>query len=272
MKPSRIKPMLERGEPVIVPNVDRILSPRMIEILGMLGYDCVWLDMEHGHMSYERLGEMAAAARVSGMDIILRIAKGGYSNVIRPLELGVNALVLPHCMSAREAREFASMAKFHPMGRRGVGQGIDWRYGLMEFNDFIRQANEQTVLIAQIEDREAIEDIDAIAAVENIDGLFLGPCDLSMSYGVPGETAHPLIRDAIGKIAQAAKRHHKWWGLPAAPGEDMREKLKMGARFINPVQEVGVFIRGFRQALDLSKADFDACGLSRQGCHDDPGK
>lgn len=260
MKKSRIKPMLKRGEPVIVPNVDRIISPRLIEILGMLGYDCVWLDMEHGDMSYGQLADMTAAARVSGMDVILRLAKGGYSNILKALELGVNGLVLPHCMSAAEAAELVALSKFPPAGRRSVGQGIDWRYGLMEFTDFIREANEETLIIPQIEDRQAVEVIDDIAAVENVDGLFIGPYDMSMSYGVPGQVNHPAVQQAIDRVAQAAKSHGKWWGIMAAPGEDMRKVIKRGARFVNPVQEVGVLVRGFRDALTRCKEDFRACG------------
>ncbi len=90
--------MLKKGNPVAVPEINHIFSPKIVEILGKLGYECVWIDMEHSVLGYERLAELTMAARISGMDVIVRIAKGGYTSVIKPLEAGANALVLPHCI------------------------------------------------------------------------------------------------------------------------------------------------------------------------------
>ena len=258
MKQSKVKEMLKNGEAVAVPEINHIFSPNLIEMLGTLGYECVWIDMEHSGLGYERLSELAIAARVTGMDVIVRISKGGYTSVIRPLETGVNGLVLPHCMSREEAREFVRMAKFTPLGLRGIGCGRDSCYGLTGFDNYLKQANEETLLVVQIEDKEAVDEVDGIAAVEGIDVLFIGPVDLSQSYGVPGQIEHPLIREAIKKVAAASKKYGKWWGHPAEPGRRMQEMLNNGAQFLNCTSEMSILLKGFRDVIEHSKREFNS--------------
>lgn len=256
MKRNKVKEMLKKGEAVAVPEVNHIFSPQLIEILGLLGYKCVWIDMEHSDLSYERLSELAMAARATGMDVIVRIAKGGYTSIIRPLELGANGLVLPHCISADEARQFVRMAKFTPLGLRGIGAGRDSNYGLVDLNGYLRDANEETLLIAQIEDKKAVDNVDSIAAIEEIDVLFIGHVDLSQSYGVVGELDHPLIQKAIEKVAFACKKYKKSWGLPVEPGERMQKILNKGAQFLNITSEMRILLDGFRIAIDNSRKEF----------------
>ena len=256
MKTSKVKRALKNGSPVAMAQVERIFSPRLIEMLGMLGWRCLWTDMEHSDLSYETLSHMACAARAGGIEIILRIAKGGYSNVLRPLELGVTGLVLPHCKSAGEARELVQMAKFPPLGMRGIGHGVDCQYGLTDYGEFMVKANQETILIPQIEDKEGVAAIDEILEVEGIDGVFIGPCDLSKSLGVVNQTEHPKVREAIDTIAQACQKHGKWWGSPAQPGEKMRELLKKGASLLACAQDATLFLRAFRNALELTRAEF----------------
>ena len=144
MKRNETKEILKRGEAVAVPEINRLFSPRLLEVLALSGYECVWIDMEHSDLSYECLSELVMAARSTGIDVIVRIAKGGYTSIIRPLELGVNGLVLPHCRSAEEARQFVQMAKFIPLGLRGIAAGRDSNYGLTDLKDYIKDANKET--------------------------------------------------------------------------------------------------------------------------------
>lgn len=250
MKRNKVKEMLKRGEILAVPEVNRLFSPKLIEILALSGYECVWIDMEHSDLNYECLSELAMAARAMKMDVIVRIAKEGYTSIIRPLELGVNGLVLPHCMSSDETRQFVQMAKFTPLGLRGIGAGRDSNYGLTDLKNYIKDANKETLLIVQIEDKEGVDNIDSIAAVEEIDVLFIGPVDLSQSYGVVGKLNHPLIQKAIEKVAFACKKYKKSWGLPAEPTKSMQKMLDKGAQFLNITNETSVLLEGFRKAKE----------------------
>jgi len=256
VKRNKVKEILKRGEAVAVPEVNRLFSPKLIEILALSGYECVWIDMEHSDLSYECLSELAMAARAMKMDVIVRIAKGGYTSVIRPLELGVNGLVLPHCRSAEEARQFVQMAKFTPLGLRGIGAGRDSNYGLTDLKNYIKDANKETLLIVQIEDKEGVDNVDNIAAVEEIDVLFIGPVDLSQSYRVVGELDHSLIQKAIEKVALVCKKYKKSWGLPVEPTESMQKMLDKGAQFLNITNEASVLLEGFRKAKENSRKEF----------------
>lgn len=260
MKQNKIKEKLKRGKAVMVPEINRIFSPKIVELLGLLKYECVWIDMEHSDLSYGRLSEMILAARVTDMDVIVRIAKGGYNSIIRTLEVGASGLVLPHCMSADEAKEFVRMAKFAPLGLRGIGAGRDSNYGLTTLNDYLKKANKETLLIVQIEDKEAVDEVDAIASVKGIDVLFIGPVDLSQSFGVVGKLDHHLMQQAIKRVSTACRKHGKGWGLPVKPGRDMQEMLKKGARFFNCATETGMILQGFQKVREDCKKYFSSKG------------
>jgi 4-hydroxy-2-oxoheptanedioate aldolase len=256
MKKNKVKEKLKKGLLVPVPEINHIFSPKVVEIIALAGYECVWIDMEHSVLTHERLADMTAAARPAGIDVIVRIAKGGYTSVIKTLEAGATGLVLPHCMSEAEAKDFVRMAKFAPMGLRGMGCGADSGYGSADVFAFIKQANEETLLIAQIEDREAVDDIEGIASVEGIDCLFIGPNDLSQSYGVPGQTDHPLVLDAIERIAGAGRKCGTAWGIRVFSAREAGEMLRRGAQFLNITSDNDNLIQGYRQALEDVKAQF----------------
>ena len=153
-------------------------------------------------------------------------------------------------MSAEDAKEFVRMAKFAPLGLRGLGAGIDSQYGMAHIKDYVKQANEETLLVVMIEDQEVVACVDSIAAVEGIDVLFVGPADLSQSYGVTGQVGHPLVLQAMEKVSAACKKHGKTWGSVPEPGGRIEKLLDLGAQFINIVSDIRVLIDGFQAARE----------------------
>ena len=111
---SRVLEKLRRDEWIIIPQVGQIPSFKIVEMLGMIGFDAVWIDMEHKDFGYDTLAQMTLACRATGMDPVVRIVKDGYTSVIRPLEAGAAGLIIPHCMSPKEAAKFVRWAKFAP--------------------------------------------------------------------------------------------------------------------------------------------------------------
>jgi 2-keto-3-deoxy-L-rhamnonate aldolase RhmA len=242
------KATLKQGGRVFFPEINRIFSPKIVDILGCLGYGCVWIDMEHSDLRYDEIYQMATSGRAADMDVIVRVNKGDYSRIIKPLEAGVNGLVLPHCMNAQDARDFVRMAKFQPMGLRAMGAGRDSDFGMACIPEWVRQANEETLLIVMIEDKEAIDNIDGIAAVEGVDVLFVGPGDLSQSLGVTGQMDHPLIVDAMQKVSAASEKHGKAWGSVPLPESGVDVLMQNGARFISAASDLQVLISGYQAA------------------------
>jgi 2-keto-3-deoxy-L-rhamnonate aldolase RhmA len=254
---NKTKAALISGHTINVAEVNRIFDPAVVEIIAQAGFGCAWIDMEHSHLDLVALSTMVLAARTVDLDVVVRIPKGPYNQVIKPFEVGANGLVWPHCKSADEAREFVQMAKFQPLGKRGVGGGRDSRYGTLDFNEYSERANSETMLGVMIEDVEGVDDVEAIAAVEGIDLLFVGPSDLAHSYGVAHEgihIEHERVLTAFDKVAAATAKHGKAMGTAVGPGESMRGVATKGGRWFNCSHELGALTAGYRDALQTTIA------------------
>ena len=208
-------------------------SPKLIEMIGLIGFDGVWIDMEHQDYDYDQLFAMGLACRASGMDPLVRMRKGPYWSYFRCLEAGANGIMVPHVCSAAEAREVVRNSRFHPLGQRGMdGVEVASDYGMEAMPEYMASANEETLVSIQIEDREGVEAVDEILAVEGLDGIMVGPADLTQSYGVPTQGGHPLIVQAVDRVAEACRRHGKWWGIPVASPEAAEALLRQGSPFL----------------------------------------
>jgi 2-keto-3-deoxy-L-rhamnonate aldolase RhmA len=135
------------------------------------------------------------------------------------------------------------------VGRRGFdGAGVDADYMLADPVAHMRNANEETFLVLQIEDREAVECVDEIAALEGVDLLFVGPADLTISYGVPFQFDHPTVQRAIDRVASAVVKANKWWGTTSGTPEAAQKALDRGARMITCGGDHVFLVRGFQSA------------------------
>lgn len=249
---NHTKAALLRGETIIVPEINRVANPIVVEVLALAGYNCVWIDMEHSHLNLDGLSNMILAARTVNLDVIVRIPHGPYNQVMKTLELGAGGLIWPHCKSADEARQFVRMAKFRPLGLRGMGGGRDSLFGRIEREEFLNQANENTLLGVMIEDKEGVDNVEAIAAVEGIDLLFVGPGDLAHSYGVEREAGHPITQQAVLEafdcVAEACRTNGIAMGTAVDPGEPMRTVVEKGTRWLNCCHDVTALINGYSHA------------------------
>ena len=232
MRPSRIKAKLRRDEPVLITQL-HLTDPSVFEFTSLMGFDGIWMDMEHHFYSLETAGNLMRAARVGVSDIVARPGKGEFMRMQRMLEAGAQGIMYPRCDDAKEAAEAVRWAKFPPLGVRGFdGGNPDMPYCTMPTERYLREANDQTFMIIQIEQPWTVDHLDAIAAVEGVDVLMLGPCDFSIQSGIPGQLDHEQVRQTTEKIAAAARRQGKHWGCPSGSVEQTRRLLDMGARVI----------------------------------------
>jgi 4-hydroxy-2-oxoheptanedioate aldolase len=232
MRFSRVKAKLRKGEPVLV-TCCHFIDPSVYELVSLLGFDGIWLDLEHHATSDETAAALMRAARVGRSDVIARPAKGEFMRMGRLLEAGAQGIMYPRCESAEEAAELVRWAKFAPQGERGVdGASGDNPYCSMPMPPYLRAANDHTLLIVQLESPTALDRAEAIARVPGIDVLMLGPGDLSVIAGIPYQFDHPLIADAHRRVAAAAKGAGKWWGTVSGGPEHTQQLFELGARFI----------------------------------------
>jgi 4-hydroxy-2-oxoheptanedioate aldolase len=247
---SRVLERVRSGTFVRTAVLSRVAEPWLAEVIGAQGYDLIWLDMEHRDFDYGVIAPLALACRATGIDLMVRILKTGYSTPMRVLEFGANGIMVPHCRSAAEARQWVEWTRFHPVGARGFdGAGADADYMLVDPNEYMKHANEETFLALQIEDRDAVENVEQIAATVGVDFLFVGPADLSISYGVPFQFNHPDVQNAIDRVANAAAKAGKWWGMPTGSPEAIRLALSRGASMVTGGNDHVFLVNGFKEAV-----------------------
>ncbi len=232
MRLSRVKSKLKCGEPVLI-TCCHFIDPSVYELVSLLGFDGIWLDLEHHSTSDETASNLMRAARVGASDVIARPAKGEFMRMGRLLEAGAQGIMYPRCESAEEAAELVRWAKFAPQGERGVdGANGDNPYCAIPMAPYLKAANEHTLLIAQLESPNALDHAAAIAGVPGVDVLMLGPGDLSVVAGIPYQFDHPIIIDAYRRVAEAAKSAGKWWGTVSGSPEHTQKLFDLGAKFI----------------------------------------
>jgi 4-hydroxy-2-oxoheptanedioate aldolase len=250
---SRIKAKLRRNEPALVTCL-HLTDPSIFELTSQMGFDGIWMDMEHHAYSVETAAGLMRAARVGSADIVARPGKGEFGRMARLLEAGAQAIMYPRCDDATEAAEVVKWAKFAPLGKRGFdGSGADAGYCTQPFDGYVRTANDETVVIIQLEDPAAIESAEAIARVEGVDVIMFGPADFSLLSGVPGQFDHPLVKDATRKIAIAARAAKKHWAAPAGSPDHARWLMEMGARLLFHMADLVLVKNGLEAIIQQFK-------------------
>jgi 4-hydroxy-2-oxoheptanedioate aldolase len=203
IRPNRVKDKLAAGQ------VATILSgtnePDLIDQLGTLDVDGIWLEGEHGGVDYADLGNLTRACDLWGKTSVVRVMDNDYATIYRTLDRGAQGIVVPHVNTRAEAEAVVEAGKFAPLGKRGMftsrqGFGVD---------GYLKSANDQSLLIVLIEDIAAVRNLDEIVKVGHIDCFFVAPNDLATSMGQIGNMGHPEVQQtidgAITKIVEAGR-------------------------------------------------------------------
>lgn len=258
MRISRIKSKLRQGQTALLTTL-HFTDPAVYEMTSLLGFDGIWMDLEHHGHSVETAANLMRAARVGGSDVVARPAKGEFMRMARLLEAGASGIMYPRCESAEEAAEVVRWAKFAPLGERGAdGGNADAGYGAMALKDYVRAANEETLIVIQLESSAALRQASEIARVPGIDVLMLGPGDLSVLAGIPGQFDHPLVLEAHATVAAAAKHAGIHWGTVSPGPNHTRRLLEMDARFICHNADIVIL----RKGLERIQAEYGALGFT----------
>lgn len=176
-----------------------IAHPAIIDILGSAGFEWLVIDLEHTSIDLSQAHVLISTIQANGMKALIRVSKNEEVIIKRVLDMGADGIIVPMVKSKADALQAIDYAKYPPVGKRGVGLFRAQKYGL-GFNDYKKWVNEELVIIAQIEHIEAVENIKEIITTEGIDGIIIGPYDLSGSMGYPGEYHRNDVAEAIQKV------------------------------------------------------------------------
>jgi 4-hydroxy-2-oxoheptanedioate aldolase len=218
-------------------------SSYTVETVAGAGFDWLLLDTEHSPSDLENLLTQLQAAAPYASHPIVRVPWNDMVTVKRVLDIGAQSLLIPYVQDADEARNAVAHTRYPPAGVRGVaGTTRATRFGRVK--DYAKRAHEEICVLVQVETQSALKNIEAICAIDGVDGVFIGPADLHASMGYAGETANaavkPLIDDAIRRIRKAGKAP----GILTPNEADARHWLECGALFVAVGSDAGILARG----------------------------
>lgn len=194
------------------------------KIIGLAGYDYIWIDMEHTYFSYETLLEHIIAIKAMGTPVVVRVPQDDLTATKKILEMGVDGIIFPMVRNAEEANRLIAMTLYPPYGNRGFGPINAIDYGFKDAKEYVDHNHERMCRFIQIEHKEAVEDLDEIMKNPYIDGYILGPNDLSGSYNMMYDVFSDKITDAIRDVVDRLHKAGKYVGL--ATGDTREEVLQ----------------------------------------------
>jgi 2-keto-3-deoxy-L-rhamnonate aldolase RhmA len=249
MYENTLKRKLQRGEAVLGPFMC-YSGPSFVEIAGMAGFDFVIVDLEHGPISVETAEDLCRAAQSAGMSPIVRVRKNDGPQIQRALDIGSAGVQVPQIETREQAEAVVRGAKYAPLGMRGLSfytRAGDWAmFGVQGYAD---RLNEEQMVIIHIEGVRGLQNLEEIITVPHIDAVFLGPYDLSQSFGIPGQINDPRVvkgmEEAVGKIRDAGKAA----GTYAGDAETAKRWMALGMQYISLGVDVGIFANACQQLV-----------------------
>jgi 2-dehydro-3-deoxyglucarate aldolase len=239
----------------------QIGHPTSVEILANAGYDWVGIDCEHTDIDLSALTNMMRGMTASAAAPLIRVRDTDVIFIRQVLDLGAAGVIVPMVDSAESVKRAVGAAKYPPEGIRGYCYSRMNRYG-KDFDEYAASANDHTVVIAMIETKAGVDNIEDILAVEGLDGVFLGPYDLSGAYGLPGQLDHPIVRKARTRVLKACLKRGRTAGMHIVhPNpEVVRLALAEGFTFLALGADIIALDQVARSALSSARK-----GLIRSG-------
>ena len=251
MAQKSIRARATAGESVLGAMVFEFFSPGAAQCLQLAGAEYIIYDMEHTGLGYETLKTQVAHCR--GLDVVpmARVPRSDYAFIARALDVGAQGIMVPMVNSVGEAKAIAEATRYPPEGRRGAAFGFahdDYQAGSPI--DKIKAANENNLLIAQIETELGLEAVEGIAAVDGIDVLWVGHFDLTNFLGIPGQFDHPKYLDALKRVVDAGRKHGKGLGFMASDISWAQEYQDHGFNMLACGTDHGLLMAGAANILD----------------------
>jgi 2-keto-3-deoxy-L-rhamnonate aldolase RhmA len=217
-------------------------DPSVVEALAP-SLDFVWIDLEHSHLSYESVQAHLIAARAGCVAALVRVRGSDAAHIKPILDIGAEGIIVPQVRSADEVTSIVQLSRYAPRGRRGYGPRRPSRHGRDGGSSYMERANCQVFVAVQIENRDALAELDAIAAVEGLDSLALGPYDLAIALGHPDELEHVDVVAAMMRVVAAARNTGKYAGAgTGAYAKTALDAVNLGLQWIQCGDDYGYMV------------------------------
>ena len=241
-----LKEKLTAGQKIAGTMLRVVRNPAVCYLAKNAGLDYVMYDCEHSNYNFETLHDAFILANALGLGGFVRVPVGSKEYISRVLDVGAVGVMVPMVESREQAETLVKYSKYQPIGGRGYTAGgghTDYKGG--KHSEIMEQGNAKVIAIAQIETRQAVDNAEVIASVEGIDALLVGPNDLSLSLGIPGDMMNPIELEAIAKVAAACKKYGKSFGIHA--GAQLLEKFAADLTLTMSLTDTDLLAQGFSQ-------------------------
>jgi 2-keto-3-deoxy-L-rhamnonate aldolase RhmA len=249
---NSLKAMLRENRVLVGMTMQHVTTPWLAKLYKNSGADFVYVEYEHSFMNEADLAHFIFSCRSLGLPVVAKVPECSRTHVAKLLEAGVVGIQLPWTETREQIDRLVSYVKFPPLGIRAAAPGMgNTDYNLLTpGRDLIEHGNRETVVLAHVETRKGIENLDAILSCPQVDILFLGMYDLSVSYGRPGEFQHPDVAAAVEAALAAAKKHGKTAGMYVPDAKGASPWIGKGMTFFETASEVDLIDAGARRIVN----------------------
>ncbi len=244
MKENKVKKALKEGKLVIGTMVSEIRSPGIAQMLATAGFDFMIIDSEHSSFSIQTVADLILATKAADITCIVRVPnKKGHHFLSRPLDAGAQGLLVPQVETKEEVIEIIKATKYYPLGQRGMAlRRAHSDFVKSDASEITKSANEETLIITQIESKKAIDNLDSLLSVEGVDAALIGPNDLSQTLGIPGQTNHPTEIEYISKMVKICKKHNVAPGIHLGSVEALKKWIDEGMKLIVVSNDISMIV------------------------------
>jgi 2-keto-3-deoxy-L-rhamnonate aldolase RhmA len=256
--PNRIKQLLHSGQSVIGTMVAELRQPVVMQLLANAGFNFVIIDNEHGPFTIETIADLSRAAQQVSLTPIVRVPEIAYPYIAQSLDAGAQGIMIPRVTGPEQVRQAVGMMKYPPQGSRGNAMSRGYtRFQSGNVGEVMAEANRQTMLVVQIETREAMDNLEEIVSVPGVDAALIGPNDLSIALDVPGQLDSLTMQAAMEKTIAACRQHGVMPALHINNLELAAKWAKAGMRMLSHSAEIGLMVQGGRTATTAIGAAFN---------------
>jgi len=245
------KKKLTAGEAVFGTMITECLRPEVVTALAASGVDFFIVDTEHSPGDLHEIEALARASRQFNIAPLVRITENEYFLIARALDCGAAGVVAPRIHSAEAARRVVEAVKLPPVGRRGFGmRGILTDFAGTTTAEGVERSNRETIVVVQVESGEALDDLENIVAVPGIDATLIGPHDLSISLGIPGQFTHEKMKAGIRRVAEVCGRSPVAAGIHLGEVARLCELRGQGYRFLTYSSDLALMMKSLKEGMD----------------------
>ena len=257
LRPNAVRTKLRGGEEVYGLFCS-IPSPVLVEMIGCAGYDFVILDTEHSLVDPQQLENLVRAAEAVDLTPLVRVGEADPGAVLRALDAGAMGIVVPHVRRRADVDTAIRAARYAPQGMRSLGGGRGPGFGRIDLVEYVQLANAEIMVVPMIEDAEGVDELPAILAGGGVDLVLEGAADLSQSYGVPWQTGHPAVREAVRRVHTTCTEHAvPFCAIPRRPEHQAQWRVA-GVRAFVLGEERGLAFRALRAHLENHRSSGQA--------------